>query len=176
MKNLVMFVMGFGSLIIVIVLLISRIYNGVNFSMECTQYLKRAADANTVELAKNNLNRAVNYLEYCHLTNGVVSIFLKQPENDIGFWYSNLRASQDELNKVTTNTSQLEKANILMKLRETLTDNTKNGTAITCPQGISIYPRNKWYFYVLVIFGIYSIAFLTKIWDELLDFIADRLM
>lgn len=29
-----------------------------------------------------------------------------------------------------------------MKLRETLTDNGKNGTSITYPDGISIFPNN----------------------------------
>jgi hypothetical protein len=133
------------------VLVTLRIVFGVGFSLGCSQYLKRASDANTIELAKANLNVAIKYAEMANLTNGIVSIFLQQPENDIGFWYSNLIASRDELSRVTTNTSQMEKSNLLMKLRETLTDNGKEGTQITCPNGISVYPYNKLFFWLIAI-------------------------
>jgi hypothetical protein len=150
---------GFIVILMLVVLLAMRLVNWINFSMDCTQYLKRAADANTVELAKENLGVAVKYLEGRHLTEGTVSIFLYQPQNDIGFWYSNLRASQEELAKVNANTSQLERSNILMKLRETLTDQSQDGIRITCPKGISIYPYNRWYFYLLVFAGVCCLPF-----------------
>ncbi len=134
----------------VIALLVLRIVYAVSFDMSCTQYLKRAADANTIELASRNLETAIQYAEEKHLTNGIVSVFLHQPANDIGFWYSNLKDSQEELKKVTDKTTQLERSNILMKLGETLADNTENGTAITCPVGISVYPHNVLYFWLFV--------------------------
>ena len=64
---------------------------GIVFDMNCTQYLKRAADANTVELAKDELEMAISYAEEEDLTEGIVSIFLHQPQNDIGFWYNNMK-------------------------------------------------------------------------------------
>ncbi|MFA5107750.1 MAG: hypothetical protein WC497_05515 [Patescibacteria group bacterium] len=143
-----------------------RIERGVNFSMNCSQYLKRAADANTIELAQANLKTAIEYAEHESLTNGVVSIFLHQPSNDIGFWYSNLIASQKELGQVTANTTQLEKSNLLMKLRETLTDNSKEGTTITRPKGISIYPANSLFFWWAIIgFGVSGLMFVLMAFE-----------
>jgi hypothetical protein len=56
-----------------------------------------------------------------------------------------LKASLNELNTIPENAQQLEKSNVLMKLRETLLDNTSDGTEVTCPAGISIYPNNTAY-------------------------------
>jgi hypothetical protein len=36
----------------------------------------------------------------------------------------------------------MEQTNVLMKLRETLTDNNENGTYITYPYGLWKYPHN----------------------------------
>ena len=38
--------------------------------------------------------------------------------------------------------SQFEKTNVLMKLRETLTDNGESGTKLTYPTGLMFYPNN----------------------------------
>lgn len=123
-----------------------RIYKAIDFDINCGGHLKRAADANTIELAKSELKTSINYIEKHDLTNGVVSIFLKQPKNDMGFWYNNLTASYMELNSVKSDTSLLEKSNMLMKLRETLVDNGKD-TTVTIPNGISIYPFNAVFFW-----------------------------
>lgn len=84
-----------------------------SFSINCNQYLKRASDANTIELAAQNVEQALKYIEGHNLTNGNTGIFLTQPENDIGFWYANLKACQSELAKVKPETLQLERSNIL---------------------------------------------------------------
>jgi hypothetical protein len=139
----------------ILVLLIFDICFTYGFNMGCEQYLKRAADANTVELAEENLEVALAYIERKELTNGVVSIFLSQPKNDIGYWYRNLKSSMDELNKVTEETTQLERSNVLMKLRETLTDisgGDGGGTTITHPSGIEVYPFNRLFFWLYTVF------------------------
>jgi hypothetical protein len=125
--------------------LIVRIVAGVSFSIDCSGHIKRAADANTIELAKQELVTVIKYCDDHALTSGVVSIFLKQPKNDVGFWYQNLSSSLNELNKLDTNSSQLEKTNVLMKLRETLTDQGET-LSITAPKGITIYPHNISFF------------------------------
>jgi len=123
-----------------------RIYKSYDFSINCSGHLKRAADANTVETAKKELNTSLVYMENKGLTTGVVSIFLHQPKNDIGFWYENIKASRDELENITPNASQLEKTNVLMKLRETLLDSGEKSDSITCPNGITVYPMNVLFF------------------------------
>lgn len=124
-----------------------RTVKALQLDMNCTQYLKRAADANTVELAKEELAKAISYAEENNLTEGVVSIFFHQPSNDIGYWYKNMTEAYAELEKIPKDATPLEKTNILMKLRETLTDEKDSGVSVTIPDGISIYPNNVLYFW-----------------------------
>jgi len=131
----------------------------IKFDRGCEGYLKRAADSNTVELAQKNLNVAVEYAESHNLTKGYTSVLWTTPDEDIEFWYSNLKASQEELSKVTADTTALERSNMLMKLRETLLDQKEKGTAVTIPDGISRYPYNGllgvlcWIFFPLGLLG-----------------------
>lgn len=112
------------------------------FEREVGGYLKLAADSNTVELAKDNLAVAVDNIERWGMTEGYTSVLWTAPEEDVGFWYKNIKASLEELRAVKTEASQLERSNVLMKLRETLLDNGEKGTKITVPEGITIFPNN----------------------------------
>lgn len=119
-----------------------RIVAGISFKQDCSGYLKRAADANTVELADKELSRAVTYIENNQLTSGYTSVIYRTPDEDLGFWYSNLKASQKELQEISPEATQLERTNVLMKLRETLLDDGEKGQSVTQPDGISVYPNN----------------------------------
>jgi len=114
----------------------------IQFNRNCEGYLKRAADANTVELAKSQLQIAVSYIERSSLTEGYTSVIYRTPDEDIGFWYNNLRGSLDSLISMKADATDLEKSNMLIKLRETLLDHGEKGVHVTCPEGISIYPYN----------------------------------
>jgi hypothetical protein len=138
-------VLGILAVILFMVYPIARISNDIIFDNNCGEYLKQAADANTVELAKERLKIALNYIELKGLTSGFTSVVYRSPSDDIGFWYNNLKTSYTDLQKVSDTASSLEKSNILMKLRETLLD---NGIQLTTPNGISVYPNNPfWAFY-----------------------------
>ena len=122
-----------------------RIVEDIQFDRGAEGYLKRAADANTVELAEQNLAVAVKFLEENNITSGYTSILWRTPDEDVGFWHKNLTSALQELRSVKPEASQLEKTNVLMKLRETLLDQGESGTKITVPSGISIFPDNKSY-------------------------------
>jgi len=139
----------------------ARIIHSVNFSFNCSAYLKRAAEANTVEMAKVELAKAIEYAEQNNLTEGTVSVFLKNPANDIGFWYNNLKAAHAELESLPEEATPLERTNVLMKLRESLTDrSSSDGTKVVHPEGISIYPQNVLYFW----WGLISMIALCLSW------------
>lgn len=121
----------------------------VQFERNCEGRLKRAADANTVELASQELNSALGYLESNKLTTGYTSILYTTPDEDIEYWYQNLKKASEELSKVGPEATQLEKTNVLMKLRETLLDQGETGVSVTVPPGISKYPYNT-------LFGIWA--------------------
>ena len=113
----------------------------VEFKQNCTGYLKQAADANTIELAIDRLDKAIEYVESKNWTDGYTSILWKTEDENIGFWYKNLKASRIELEKALCST-QMEQTNVLMKLRETLTESGEDGTYITYPCGLWKYPKN----------------------------------
>lgn len=135
-----------------------RVYLALDMKFNCFNYLKRAADANTVEMAKPQLDKAIEYLEDHNLTTGVVSIIFHNPANDVGYFYQNLKASQTELEQVKSDATQLEKSNVLMKLRETLVD-TGESTSVTHPAGISVYPNNVAFFLWFLLSFIATIVF-----------------
>ena len=144
--------------------LIVQAVKEVRFELNCTQYIKRAADANTIETAKEELSKAISYAEENNLTEGVVSIILHQPKNDVGYWYKNMTESYAELENLPEDATSLEKTNVLMKLRETLTDDKESGISVTVPGGISIYPYNALYFWFTIAFFIFSLAFWVAVW------------
>jgi hypothetical protein len=131
-----------------------RLYKNINFGIDVTGHIKRAADVNTIELAKQEMDVVIKYLEENKITEGYTSILYRTPSEDIGFWYNNLKQSVTELEK-GINGTQLEKTNVLMKLHETLVDHSESGVSVTCPNGISIYPNNT----AFAIFGWMSFLF-----------------
>lgn len=136
------------------------IKKSVTLNQNCTGYLKRAADANTVETAKEQLQKSTQYLEANGLTKGYTSVLWKTPDEDIGFWYKNLKASENVLSEIDSSASTLERTNVLMKLRETLMDNGEKSDKVTVPEGLSRYPNNvMWgllmWFAVLITFGLF---------------------
>jgi hypothetical protein len=138
-----------------------RSYNSISFDRNCSGLLKRAGDANTVEMAKEQLKMAVNYCEINGLTSGYTSVWYNTPDEDVTFWYNNLKSSLGELNAVVPNATQMEKSNVLMKLRETLLDTDDKGkTVVTCPKGISRYPYNMLY----GVWGIISLMMVVISW------------
>ena len=135
-----------------------RIVASYQFSVGCGQYLQRAATANSISLASSNLDNAISYLESRNLTSGQVSIFLKQPMNDITYWYSNLKSAQTELKNMKPDATQLEVSNELMKIKETLMTSDSRGEKLITPEGIEIYPYNALLFWISAISGILAVV------------------
>ncbi len=137
-----------------------RTYNDIIFDRECKGFMKRAADANSVELAKKEMKKVIEYLETNNLRSGYTSIIYQTPDEDIGFWYMNMKTSYEELVNMSPQSTPVDKSNALIKLRETLTDQGEKGTKITHPKGISIYPYNTTY----AVWGWMSLLFCTIFW------------
>lgn len=117
------------------------IVKNIEFRQNCGGYLKQAADANTVEIALERVDKALAYIEKRGMTNGYTSVVYRTEDENVGFWYTNIKACKHELESCLQGT-QLEKSNVLIKVRESLTDNGDSGTVLTVPNGISRYPNN----------------------------------
>ena len=140
-----------GVILLIVSLIVPAIVTvkSVKFSQECTGYLKQAADANTVELALERVDLALNYIESHNLTSGYTSVLWRTEDENIEYWHRNIKACREELEN-NIEASSLEKSNVLMKVRETLTDEGERGTELTVPKGLSRYPYN-------LLFGILNI-------------------
>ncbi len=142
-----------GSMILLAVLAVlylmawggTRAVKAVLFDINCGGHITRASHANTVDLARQELVGVVKYLEENRLTDGYTSILYQTPDEDVGFWYKNLKDSLEELHHVKSDASQLEKSNVLIKLRESLQSHGEKGDSIIVPGGISVYPNNTAY-------------------------------
>lgn len=152
------------SIILCIAIGTTEIVRYIQFDRGCEGYLKRAADANTVALAKRELAIAVKYMEDNKMTSGFTSIVYNTPDEDIGYWYENLSESLKELNDIKkdaiTDIEKNRQSNTLKKLRETILDDTKNGVEVTSPSGISRYPYNGLFAFLMGL----SIAGMTIGW------------
>jgi len=137
-----------------------RISNGITFKQNVSGLLKRAADANTIELANEELTKVIDYLEANNMTSGYTSVLWETPDEDIDFWYRNLKASQKELQNLNSE-SALEKTNVLIKLRETLVDGGEK-TKVTVPDGLAVYPNNLlWGILMIYALAAISIGFMV---------------
>ena len=151
-----------GIFIIIISLIVPTIMavKAIKFTQQCGGYLKQTADANTVELALERITLAIDYIEKNNLTDGYTSVLWKTEDENINYWYRNIKACREEL-EANLESSSLEKSNVLMKVRETLTDNGgEGGTTLTIPTGISRYPHNALFGILLTI----SIILLSVCW------------
>ena len=130
------------------------VISDIQFSRNYVGHLKRAGDAVSLELAEKELTTAVAYLEAHNLhtvagrARGCVddstNILYSTPANQISFHVDNVTASLVEVREVLANKSAtpLEKSNVLIKLRESLLDNSDAGHSVTCPAGLAIFPHN----------------------------------
>ena len=137
------------------------IVKSIQFNQGCKGYLKQTADANSIELALERLNKAIDYVEANNLTSGYTSMVYRTEDENIEFWYNNLLTCKQELTECIES-SQFEKTNVLMKVRESLTDQSEHGIVITYPPGLSRYPNNK----TFAFFNFFSllIAFVGFCW------------
>ena len=101
-----------------------QLIKSIQFNQDCKGYLKQTADANSVELALERLNKAIDYVEANNLTSGYTSIVYRTEDENIEFWYKNLLTCKQELTECIES-SQFEKTNVLMKVRESLTDQSE---------------------------------------------------
>lgn len=113
------------------------IVQSVKFNQQCSGYLVQAANANSIDLAKECLGKAIRYAEKNKLTSGYTSCLFKTEGDNIGYWYKNMKFCQEELESAADKSS-LEKTNVLMKLRESIMDSDQ----LNIPYGISRYPYN----------------------------------
>lgn len=133
-----------------------RTIKAISFDRAIGGYLERAADANTVELAREELAKAVAEAKERGLTEGFTSVIYQTPDEDLGFWFKNLNESLSELTVLPASATPLERSNMLMKLRETLMRSGETET-VNVPSGISVFPHNTFLAIVVLFSGVMAL-------------------
>jgi len=140
-------------------------YEAYTFHINCGGHLERAANANSIELAKKELDTALTYIEEKGLTKGNTAIFFETPANDLGYWYENLNATRNEVTLLSgQEITPLETSNVLMKLRETVL--SSNGT-VTKPFWISLHPNQFFWLAFMLLFVIVDIAVFVYVVNDI---------
>lgn len=144
----------FAWIAVFVVCLVIQLVANIQFDRNYKGHLKRAGDAVSLELAERELTTAVNYLEANNLhtetgrragwLDDSTNILYTTPEAQISFHVDNVRSCRDEVREILANkdATPLEKSNVLMKLRESLLDNSESGHSVTCPSGLEVFPHN----------------------------------
>lgn len=118
----------------------------IHFDRTVEGKLKQAADANTIKLARQKRSEAVEGIESGGKTSGRSHILYYTPAADVGFWYENLSDALAELKRFPEEADSLTTSNQLMKLRETILDESGSGApTVTVPNNIVTYPHQVWW-------------------------------
>lgn len=114
---------------------IACVYRLLPFEQGCRGHVDNAVKANSTALAVEELTIAISYAENHGLTSGNTSLIWETPDNDIRFWYLNLKALRTSLQQNDDGVQQ----NILTKLSTSLKE-------IKYPEDIELYPnRGIWF-------------------------------
>lgn len=159
-----------AGVLFVITLTLSLVFGGLllanylSLYNKCVGHLERASNANTVEMAIPEMEKALAYVEKKGWTEGYTSLLIRTPDEDLGFWYQNLKSSLEELKTVNDTTSSMTTSNLLMKLKETLIEHSpKDSSGVTYPSGLSRYPYNWWYAFGGIVLAALWIWFFIKV-------------
>lgn len=152
-------VLMMGSLMVLLALGVYAVIANARLEWGCIQYLKRAADASTPALALGNLDTAIAYLGRYGLTVGSTAMFFDSPEDDVGYWYANLRTLRDEISRLPADAPRLEVAAMSVRVREVILDSGSRGMSVTMPNGLATHPYNA---FCLLIFCLACIAMVVS--------------
>lgn len=106
-------------------------------------HLARAAHTTSVETAQREMDIALVDIEQGDLTSGYTSVLYQTPDEDLGFWYQNLKSARTALTGLEK-ADALTQSNGLLKLHETLivAAHGDSGDGVRAPEGITVYGHN----------------------------------
>ncbi len=118
---------------------IMRVVSYSLFYNNCLIHIYRAAQSQILDVAKEELDIALRYLEKEKATSGYTSVLYRSPNEDIGLWYNNLKILWKELHNPVPGDAN----SVLFKMRRILLEVEDSRECVRVPQGISIVPYNR---------------------------------
>lgn len=131
----------------------------IELQQDIVSPLKKASDAPTLQSANELLKKAVGNIEKKGLDEGNSYLLYADDNSSLDLWYGQLKLAQIETDKLLSDSSlsRVDMSNHLIKLRETIVDDTNNGTKVTKPPYLQLYPYN-WLQVLGIVFSIVTIV------------------
>jgi len=153
----------FGSILLVVFLMWlsvmgSMIYESCEYQAGFSSYVERAAYGNSYETVAPSLDAAIAYLENNDLTEGFTSVLYKTADEDLAWYYQNLKEIRADLDRAGPDGFYLpaEKDLLFLNLKTRLLRSSGN---VAAPIGISRFPHNTAYCILLWISTILLLGF-----------------
>lgn len=145
--NNLLFVVFVISLLLFVIWGGSRFVNSTIFNNNVLKPLVEVATTDDFNKSKNLLDGVVSYLEDQGKTEGIVSIVFRNPTNDMGIFYQNLKRSQAIMSTVSKDSSKDEIRNVMdiVKVHLGFGYYLLFFPRVNCPMGMDIYPYNLAY-------------------------------
>lgn len=156
--------LGVFFLLLFVAWICARIALSITFDRDVANYLKQAAMADTIEVATESLSLAIENFEIrSAVRDGYTSLIVRTPNEDVRAWYFKLKTCLQELEAMRKGASQMEKKNMLLRVRSDLVVYYQViGPSPIVPSGIAVFPHNKlfahwgWWSLVLTcVFGLW---------------------
>ena len=135
--------------------LAARGVSAIAFDLGCENHIHLAKGSADFDVAAKEIGIATSYMEENNLTEGTVSIFFKDPRNNLSFFYNNLKEIQRQYLSFPKESTEIERNRFVERIQSSL-------SIVSSPRGISIYPHNKLYFWWGTISGVG--AFIFTLW------------
>lgn len=153
-----------------LVWLVVIIVAGIQYDRRIGGHLELASIANQPATAIEELKLAIQGMDADGITCNqprqcYTSVLYTEPDEDVGFWRQNIEQTLADLEALPPDADHLKVSNTLLKVRETLTTEGKDGSSINDPSGISLYPNNRafaWWGWGS--FSLACLAFCTILW------------
>jgi hypothetical protein len=169
---------SFKKVYLVIALLLPMLIGGFfaikrnsQFEANVSERIVRGVRSNSPETAREELGKAISWLEEKKMVEGNSAVTWQTPASDIGFWFKNLKDAHAKLGgspskEISLEASQahmslVESSIVMERIQASLLD--KDGS-VKIPMFVSFYPNQKsifWSFLIGTIMGMATIITLV---------------
>lgn len=134
-KKIVCTILIILSIISIVICYSFNINNSADFAENCTAHIEKAATASSVEIAKEELALAIEYVEKNIYKEGNDAY----EDENVEYWYNNMKAAYEKLENVPADASEEAKSTVLLQINESLLKHTVLGKEVELPNNIKDY-------------------------------------
>jgi hypothetical protein len=131
------------------------------FSQNFSSHLDRAAHAPSIKVAHQELKQVEDYLVTNNLTTGNSSTFYDVNQNDLAYFYGNVKDSTAQLAELekSGDSTSVNSSNELMRIEGTFKVKGEKGESLRTPESLSHAPNQRiWFWLGLLSFALFIVG------------------